>query len=317
MDLLGFLKASPTLRMVEMEISGSILLEGVARETIVVLPNVESFSLLVNDNTHIYDFATHLSCPRAGYASLAHDICDDDSTPDVVIFPASVLWNTVVHQYTRSPVEEVILEMHPIGPTGIIGYSLIFRSSDASVFRLFFGVPSCGADEDDILSLEEMELETFSQACSTIRDHPLLSHLKRLHIKHGNQVWDAEEMESIAEDMGDLFKSLGPLDELTIYSGDLLVYLSPLLNPPEFGNTERVFPPVKGLTILCPWTGFDVKECMEAIMELAKSQHALGIPFERVTICTRFFMVLAEELKAMVEDLKQWVPAVDFSEPNE
>ena len=44
---------------------------------------------------------------------------------------------------------------------------------------------------------------------------------------------------------------------------------------------------------------------MEAILELAESQHRLGIPFERVTIRTRKLPVV------MAEGLKRWVVTVD------
>lgn len=313
MGLLDFLKASPMLQTVEMEIFAGILLEDVTRETFITLPSVETFSLLVIDDTRIYDFATHLSCPRAEYVSLAQNLYFSRLTTDPIMFPASALWDTIVHQYARSPVEEVTIEMNPVNPdrfTAVVEHSHIFRSSDTSVLRLCLRVYNSNVDANDLLmSPEEVDLQAFFQACETIRDHPLLSHVKRFHIKHRNRVSGAEGMRFVA---GGLFKSLGPLDELTIQGGDLLGYLEPFVNPLEFGGIKRVLPPVKHLTISRPW--FD-EEGMEALLELAESQHRLGIPFERVTM--ELPTEMAEGLKATAEGLKRWVATVDCPELNE
>jgi hypothetical protein len=76
-DFLGFLQSSPTLRTVEAEIDGHITREGVPRDMVVVLPNVENFSLQGNDDGWlVYHLATYVSCPRAKYTSLVQGVCD-------------------------------------------------------------------------------------------------------------------------------------------------------------------------------------------------------------------------------------------------
>jgi hypothetical protein len=65
-----------------------------------------------------------------------------------------------------------------------------------------------------------------------------------------------------------------------------------------------VFPTVKELMISNPRMA-DEQECMDAIVELAKSQHELEKPFKRVT-------VRASGIPAtMTERLRQWVGAAD------
>jgi hypothetical protein len=66
---------------------------------------------------------------------------------------------------------------------------------------------------------------------------------------------------------------------MTIYQCDLGPYLRFVL---EDDNEEpAVFPSVKELTISHPTNLF---ACKALIVKLAKSQHARGIPFERVVI---------------------------------
>ena len=50
----------------------------------------------------------------------------------------------------------------------------------------------------------------------------------------------------------------------------------------------------------------DNEECIAAIVELTKSQHALGVPFKRVTVRTEKFPMV------MAEMLEPWVGEVDF-----
>ena len=69
-----------------------------------------------------------------------------------------------------------------------------------------------------------------------------------------------------------------------------------------------VFPPIKELTISHPPVVHGEEECTAAIVELAKSQHALGLPFERVT-------VRARKLPAgMAGILEPWVGVADCCE---
>ena len=72
LDLFDFLEASPTLRTVEIRIIGkvevgetiiaSVLPEDMPPEMVVILPNVETFSLFIMDGTHVFDLAAHIYC---------------------------------------------------------------------------------------------------------------------------------------------------------------------------------------------------------------------------------------------------------------
>jgi hypothetical protein len=63
-----------------------------------------------------YRIAVHISCPFVKSTSLKHDQQTVLILPEK-IFPTSVSWNTIIHQYTKSPVEEVAFE---IGSTSIV-----------------------------------------------------------------------------------------------------------------------------------------------------------------------------------------------------
>ena len=57
-----------------------------------------------------YKLAAHMPCPLVKHTSLMHKKDTKDVTPEE-IFPASVSWNAIVHQYMRSLVEEAALEI--------------------------------------------------------------------------------------------------------------------------------------------------------------------------------------------------------------
>lgn len=118
---------------------------------------------------------------------------------------------------------------------------------------------------------------------------------------------DAYNMPYVADDVQDLFSLLGSLDKLTIYGCNLHVFLSNFIDGPELDGLEPsvVFPQTKVLAILHPLMEEDDSECMNAIVELTKSQHALGIPFERVTVHMPTLPT------GMVEELGRWVNVVD------
>ena len=98
-----------------------------------------------------------------------------------------------------------------------------------------------------------------------------------------------------------LFRSLGPLDELTLYGCDLRIVL------PEPGYAEGGLPPVKEFTI-SGVSMFDEERYADAIVGLAKSQHELEKPFERVEVRALGIPV------GMAERLRQWVSVVDCYE---
>ena len=106
--------------------------------------------------------------------------------------------------------------------------------------------------------------------------------------------------------------SLGPLDALTICGFDLHVFLCDFLSNLVLDESEGpiVFPQINQLTILHPVMEEegDRFRCMNAVMELAKSQHAQGIPFERVTV--RMWSLPP----GMVEGLGRWIGVVDCCE---
>jgi len=112
----------------------------------------------------------------------------------------------------------------------------------------------------------------------------------------------------VVAELGVLFKSVGPLDELILSRCDLYSYLDPFFDPPvlKYAGRPITFPPIKELTILHP--AYLCDGYTAAIVNLAKSQHAFGIPFERVTI-------RAQRLpKAVAEMLDPWVGEVNCYE---
>ena len=173
------------------------------------------------------------------------------------------------------------------------------QSSNATAIKLGFVVPNSRRDE--------MKLEIFTQACRTIQGHPQVSYVKRLYIKDGCGtlgINNALAMEGVVEE---LFRSLGPLDELTIYGYDLQVFLAPHIYLQEFGPVERVYPPVQGVTILVP-LGPHEQQGMDGLEELARLQHELDQPLERVTIRARVIPT------TLAEWLRQWVGMVECYE---
>ena len=302
-ELLNFLEASPMLRMAQMKILADLILGDVPRERVVVLPNVDTFALVVDDGGPGFTIATHISCPSAQRTSLIHEKIANDTLP-VIVFPTSILWKTIVGQYTRSPVESVALKIEMARDPVFTG-SLIFRAPDATVLQLGFGVAASDDDEEFQMSRDVLHDEAFEQASKAIRDHPSLANFKRLHIHHRIR-FNSEEHMPIANEIARLFKSLGTLDELTMYGCDLYSYAAPFFRRPNDSEPDQpfVFPTVKELRISHPLFPYDREECARIIAELAKSQHAMGIPFEHVTVCM-------EKLpKSMAEMLKPWVGGV-------
>ena len=306
-NLLNFLEASPALRRVELKATGGIVLEDTPRETVVVLPNVETFSLRVRDRTatQAYDMAAYISCPCAKYTSLIHEMDEEVVTPDLEIFPVPASWSRILRQYTRSPAEEVVLELEFSEDPFSLMCSLTFRSPDATVIRLCLETFNSVADEDELfMRFEEIACEAFSGAHTIIQKHPLLSHIKRLRVKYRSIIENSDLIPRMATEIGRLFCSIGPLDELTIYNCDPHIYLGSIA-PPKYNLWQRqiVFPHIKELTISHPLMYYDYDEggFLNTIVELAKTHHSLGIPFERVT-------VRAETIFEGVEErLKQWV----------
>ena len=179
----------------------------------------------------------------------------------------------------------------------ILKYSLTFESLDATVFKLCFKVTKdWSKDEADFETpLDEMYCGAFSEACRIIRDLPQLANVKRLYIYHTTLVSGYTRVTSIANEVGRLFESLGPLEELTLRRCDMRPYFTPSV----------VFPPIKKLTILHPM-GLPHKGFEAAIVRLAESQHTLGVPFKYVTV--RMEELFEDEDEEEMEDrLRPWV----------
>ena len=317
LHLLDFLKASPTLQTVEVKILSRVVLRGIPQEMVVVLPNVNSFSLHITHGytTHVYDVSAHISCPRARNISLAHGVDDVNMDAHIEIFPTPDSWNTIiVHRYTASPIEEVTLELEY---SGKIECFLTFRSPGTTNLRLGFEVTDTEVSES-VLDITHAEIcgEIFYQALTTIQDSPLLSYVKRLRIEHQVAMPGiyTERALNVGRRVRELFSSLGPLDELTIRGCDPHMFLAKFVDGLGCYTWEQpiALPRIKELAILHPVLEDDPRESADAIVELAKSQHARGIPFERLTIHMRYIPEQTVE-----EELMRWVDTVDWEESGE
>ena len=111
------------------------------------------------------------------------------------------------------------------------------------------------------------------QVSRVLWDHPQVANVKRLRICHNFRFSLPVEDSLIAKEVGELFGTVGALDELAIYQSDLRPYLLFFLGPPE----RRARRPVA-----LPQVTED--EGM-AIVELAELQHERRIPFECVVVC--------------------------------
>ena len=335
-QILDFLEASPMLRTVHMEIFADISLEGVPQDRLVVLRSVDNFDFTMIDGGHIYEFIAHISCPSASSASLTATKKPNHVRSEE-IFPSLDLWNTIVHQYTRRPVEEVTFQ---ITHTPDIMCKLAFNSSDGSVLKLCFEVSGYWGedgdeddedddeggdgdededededgdedeeededdsedeygDEDEFESKTKIYNKVFAQATRTIQDHPQVTDVKRLRTCHNFPAVHWHTVNKLCQ----LFESMGPLDELTLHCCHLPAYFDSIFK--DGVKKKVVFPPIKQLTIShgeCTY-GMYIQ-----IAELAKLRHGLGIPFERVIIYDE-----SERLKGVEKRLRPWVGSVEY-----
>jgi len=300
LQLLDFLEASPMLRTVVMKIVSPMSVRAVPRERVVVLHNVEDFSLVARYGALGYKLATHISCPSAKRTSLFHMRRKRDylAIPQEV-FPASDLLKTIIRQYGKSPIEEVTFETAS-NSDRFIACSLSFRSADATTIGLCFQVV-----DDSVMcsilerSLAEMCRDAVLEASRAIRDLTLLANVKRLHIR-GSPGFKREWMKSISTEVGKLFKSLGPLEELTISRSDMQPYIYPF--PGLKGLV--VYPPIEVLTISDPSNMLN-EDVAAGLVKLARVQHELGVPFGRVTVH------MQDPPADMEERLRPWVGPAD------
>lgn len=308
LQLLDFMEASPMLRTFYVKVVADILLDGIPQERIVVLPNVEIFSLVVSDGATGYEMAAHLSCPSMRHASIMHERGARNATPREM-FPTSVLWHTILRQFTNSPVGEVALEIR-FARNPIISCSMAFRSLDTAVLSLGFQVAASVGNEDELQTpFEELHYEVFHQASRTIQDLPLLANVKNLIIDHRIVVFGTLQFPHFSAELGRLFQSLGHLEMLITCGCDLHLYFNsspPSPNPPGFYDTDRpvALPPIRDLAISHPSHTHDDEMCAAIIVELARSRHALGVPLRRLSVCMERLPT------AMAEKLDPWASEV-------
>ena len=306
-QLLNFLEASPTLRTVRIEIEAEIDTGDLPPERVVVLPNVEIFTIIEGEPG--YNIAALISCPSARCTSLVFEHYAFYE-PSRQAFPTSVSWNAIVAQYTAGPIEEVMLSVITAWEL-VLSCSLSFISPGPAILELGYRAIAQEDDDNDTeISLGEKHAGVVSQACVVIRNHPLLYNIKRLRIRDSHVSLTSDQLTHVAKEAVQLFKSVGPLEELTLNVVDLRPYLAPCLGLPEFRDVKQpdVFPAIKELTIVGRLKESLKEECMTAVVEWAKSQHSLGVPFECVTFRVR------DPPFTMVERLGPWVGTVHLGE---
>ena len=250
LGLLDFLEASPTLRKVKMEINAKILLQGVAQGRVVVLPNVQTFSLSMDDGEPAsYELVAHISCPSAGHTSLIHKKTLDEmytNHDERYAFPTATSWDVIVCQYTTSPVEVISLEIKP-PQDSLVSCSLTFRSSDGAIVRLGLEVnrdyDDDGDNDDDEfhMTLKEVVRRVFLQASRTVQDYPL-PNAKHLHIIHRFSLQDYPDKAAQTGAIMELARSryeLGtPFERVTVRAVGLPVVMAKLMLEPWVGVVE-------------------------------------------------------------------------------
>ena len=304
-QLLDFLEASPTLQTVRIRVEAEILLGDVPPERVVVLPNVEVFSVIQDESG--YEIATHISCPSARLTSLLREQYFEDGMPEEV-FPTSVPWNAIGPQNMTNTIDEVVFEITTTAKI-ILSCSLSFSSPGPATLELGYRmIAGYECLNETSRSLGERHSRAFSQASRVIREHPLLRNVKRLRIRARHDFLSLHQLGRIAEEAGRLFKSVGPLEELILDVDDLRPFLSPFFNPPEFQAFPQpdAFPLVKRLTITEPLERPLSGGCVAAIVGLVKSQHMRGVPLERASFHLKCPLV------GMAERLEPWVCTLHF-----
>ena len=211
-ELLDFLEASPALRWIRMLIETRRFCENVPPGRVIVLPRVRTFSLDTTSSGPGCEIATHISCPFATNVEFKYGPDGAGDWVPKAIYPPSKPWNTIVHQYTKGTVEQVVFEM-TMDEEYHIYCSITFRSSDGAALKLNY-THYTGEVKYEMEEIPEVRIPGISsQAFQAIREHPLLANVKRLWIRGGNLV--AGNLEPVASAVGRLFGSMGPLENLT------------------------------------------------------------------------------------------------------
>ena len=278
--LLNFLEASPSLQDISIVITGNISYNGVFRDRVLVLPCVKDFCLDTATERSSWGLATHLSCPSVERAEfwLRTTIYGYDVPED--IYPPPPQWNAIVRQYPMAMVDEVELRL---AMDEELTCTINFWSSKGATLDLHYTHFIGGGPDRATILDEKIGSDVFSQASKTIRDYPQLEDIRRLSIVGGGLL--AGHLELTANDVGKLLGSVGPLEGLDLEGCDLRPYLDPFLETPLFPDAIQPisFPPIKEFTIFDPIQSLcDNEAYAAAVVGLAKSQHARGVPFERV-----------------------------------
>ena len=300
-QLLNFLEALPTLQTVRVKIGAEVLRGDVPPERVIVLPNVEIFS--VTEGKPGYGIAPHISCPSARHIALIREQDADDRMPEE-IFPT---WNTIGPQYMVNTIDEVALGITTTGDD-LVSFSL-FLSLGLATLELGYRIITEDEDCDEPTFSSGWEYNrVFKHAFEAIRTHPLLNSIKRLRIWDRHHFVNTHQIPSIMEATG-LFKFVGPLEELVLDIDDLRLFLFSFLDLPvsQVLMEQSTFPSIKELIIAEHLEDPYDEKCVAAIVRFVWSQYMRGVPFERVV----FHM---KSPAGMAERLKLWVGAVHFSE---
>jgi len=278
------------------------LLGDVPLERVIVLPNVEIFS--VTQGEPGYGIASHISCPSARHISLVREQDPEVEVPQE-IFPT---WDTIGPQYTASAIDKIALGIKTIGEH-LVSFSLSFISPGSATLELGYEMIRGDEDSEPTWGLGWKYTQVFDHTLKAIRTHPLLSNVKRLHIWDRHRCYNPCQLVSTAREAARLLRFLGPLEELVLDIDDLRLFLSSSdLYQSQVSTEQNTFPLIKGLIIAeHPKDPFD-EACMVAIVRFVRSRHMQGVPFERVVFHMK------SPPAGMAERLEPWVGTVDFSE---
>ena len=295
-QLLDFLEATPTLQTVCVRIVTEISLEGILPGRMVTLPKVKKFSVSESPWEPSYKIATYISCPSAKHISLMKEGVHNLFLPDHK-FPT---WNMIPPQHIPSQVNEIALELNQL-PFFDLSCSLSLLSPGPETLKLDYRMT--GIIEDGVMA--PLEGDSVEVASHTIQDRPLLEDVKRLHIQDRHRFVSSDHLGRVTKVVRRLLKSMGSLEELTLDISDLRPYLAPFFNTPDFNDLEKshTYPQIKCFTISNRRSALEMDSRI-AIAQFVESQHALGIPIERIVLRT---VGPAEDLAEMVQP---WVGVV-------
>ena len=298
--LLNFLEGSPSLQTIHMMIAADLFYDDVPQDAILVLPNVKAFALDINSDSPGYGIAAHISCPSARTVEFHHQ--RQNPTPDILddISALSYPWATIVCQYTTGVIEEIELGLGAtrVGTgTGILINQLQLSSSEGATLTMQY-VHRCVQDPDRVgAPLDRRASQAFSQASRKIRDYPLLANLRHLSIAGGKLL--AGDLNLATSDVVELLGSMELLERFTLKRCDLRPYLDAFLDTPSSPDAihRTSFPRIGKFTIVDPVQSFcDDSVYAAAIVRLAKSQLARGLPFDCMEFYTRVPSSVVEEL---------------------